>query len=428
MAMATNDEEKELHIAPMLDVSYREFRYFMRLFTKKATLWTEMVVDETLIYCSDIDDHLGFDDCEHPIVCQIGGNNPEWIYEATLLVKKYGYDSVDLNCECPSSRVASQKEFGAALMRKPHIAQAVVDSMRRVDIPVSVKVRIGVDELDSFDYICDFVRSLNCKRFILHARKVYTKGLNPAQNRRIPPLNYQTVYKLCEAFPDCTFWINGGIHSLVHAKNILLGNCTLSHTEIPCQLCQAPFGSCIAPPVVAPPNLRGVMLGRAAMDNPCMFWDVDRYFYQQPNPALTRRDVLDQYCAYLERIYPRRCCDEDDRKTNRFPGISAERYREACHVCQEIYGSSDQEEEEKEVEEDCNTTIKITFNVIQRSLKPVLGMFFNVRGSKTFRRACDTLTKDERIRNCGPGYVLRVASKTMEHVLDDPFVPAEDVV
>jgi tRNA-dihydrouridine synthase A len=228
----------------MLDVSTVEFRYFMRLLTKRAILWTEMVVAETLVHRSlhnTVDDediqldmelirHCGwFDerdhyDCPsdaefvdpHPIVCQIGTNDAKQAAFATRVVQACGYDRIDLNVECPSDRVAG-REFGAALMRDHSTAVEVVRSMVNTSnsgrcMPVSVKTRIGVDEFDSFEHLVVYVQNLvdvGCRRFVVHARKVYTQGLSPAQNRTVPPLNYPCVYKLMECFPQCDFWLNG---------------------------------------------------------------------------------------------------------------------------------------------------------------------------------------------------------------------------
>ena len=232
--------EKEFHIAPMLDVSTIEFRYFMRLLTKRAVLWTEMVVAETLVHRSQlnsIDDtdiqldldlirHCGWFDGRdyetlsdihelvdpHPITCQIGTNNPRQASFATRVVQACGYDRIDLNAECPSDRVAG-REFGAALMKDQDAAVDVIKSMVAASqLPVSIKTRIGVDEFDEFDHIVGFVERLvdaGCRRFVIHARKVYTKGLSPAKNRTIPPLDYTFVYRLIEFFPHCDFWLNG---------------------------------------------------------------------------------------------------------------------------------------------------------------------------------------------------------------------------
>ena len=428
------DKKFSLHIAPMLDVSYREFRYFMRLLTRKAVLWTEMIVDETLAHCPDPDWHLSFDELEHPIVCQIGGNNPEHAKLATLLVERHGYDFIDLNCECPSTRVASNREFGAALMKKPHVAEKMIQSIcNTASIPVSVKMRIAVDDFDTLDYIVQFIKRLQpwCRRYIIHARKVYTQGLNPDQNRRIPPLNYHVVYKLCDLFPECDFWINGGINSLQEAKQLCFGNPSTS-CDCPELTDESKIATgCTVPPIHPPPNLRGVMMGRAARDNPCLFWDVDRYLFGHANPCRNRRQLLYSYCEYIEKSYPRRCCDDDPRVSYVYPPPKVAHTKNYCRVCQSVYGRRISGErlitvDSKELLLDASCqrqpALKITSNVVDRALKPIWGVFFNMPGSRAFRAACFQLSRDLQVRNCGPGFILRsVLLRTPDDLLDQEF-------
>ena len=206
-----------------------------------------------------------------------------------------------LNIDCPSERVSGKREFGAILMKKAHLAKDIVREMqsnanaaRTTDGAqiISVKCRIGVDDLDDLEYAAEFIRTLQsvCQRFYLHARKCVLDGLmNARQNRSVPPLNYPRVYELCRMFPDCNFWINGGIKTLEEAKLIGHGkrnsiddynNSNNEHQQynqtchnVPCDLCNIPNGSCIEPPTIAPNNLRGCMMGRAAIENPCLFHD-----------------------------------------------------------------------------------------------------------------------------------------------------------
>lgn len=442
----TNDQGvKELHIAPMLDVSYREFRYLMRLLTKRAVLWTEMVVDETLFFSDNHADHLFFDEtCEHPIVCQIGGNQPMWTAEAVKAMERYHYDEINLNMECPSNRVADKRGFGAALMKDVSLALEMLESMKDnlTTIPISVKTRVGVDDQDDWTYLEGLIARLSsvCKRFFIHARKVYTTGLkNAAQNRRIPPLDYPRVYRLCERFPDCEFFINGGIDSLHKSREICYGTNTAGacglpvvakgHT-IPCDICRAPFGSCTAPPVCAPSNLRGCMLGRAAMDNPALFGDVDRFFYgERVNPSCSRRHVLSKYCAYLADLYPRRCCDNDPRVTLKLPAPAVVHHREACSKCCQVcsFGSDVTSSKSdccvcSDRSVDRPIEVKISSRVLDRCLKPVLGIFFGLPGAKNWRRHLDVLSRDAGLRNCGPAQVLKVAIARMsESALDQEF-------
>merc|ERR1712176_538060 len=235
---------------------------------KRAQLWTEMWVDNTLRHAERVDGFLDFGENEHPIVCQLGGSNPEHLAEAARIVESWGYDEVNLNCGCPSDRVCGKGEFGASLMKQPALVR---DCVRRiaevVNKPVTVKCRLGVDDLDSPEFTANFVRIVaesGVQHFIIHARKCLLNGLTPDQNRRIPPLMYDRVYRLCREFPELSFTLNGGVTTLEQVQQIL-------HT--------------------APPNLVGVMLGRAAAADPCMLSDVDRYIYGEPsNPktALSR--------------------------------------------------------------------------------------------------------------------------------------------
>jgi tRNA-dihydrouridine synthase A len=426
----------------MLDVSTREFRYLMRLLTRSAVLWTEMVVDETLAHCRDPDAHLTLRDYDHhdgdrprdddrggaaaaprgcpsllsasPVVCQIGGNRPRYAAAAARLARAHGYDGVDLNCECPSRRVASSREFGAALMKKPGVAAEVVAAMKEAlsspspgsaagadgggappgqrKMWLSVKMRIGVDDDDGWEYLSGFVRGLaaHCRRFVVHARKVYTEGLNPDQNRRVPPLDYAAVYRLCREFPDCEFILNGGIRTLRQARALLFGTDALRKESEREDLDPADCsgdddeergggrsGSPTAPLRRPPDNLRGVMMGRAARDDPVQFWEADRWFARaarspddpesgESDPGdgsegaqgaaaahprvRNRRELLEAYCGYLERVYPRRCCDDDGRVTTQFPPPAVVRAAPHCARCRPLSAgaTTKYEDEEKE--------------------------------------------------------------------------------
>jgi len=220
-------KDKELHIAPMLDYSKREFRKLFSILSTRLVVWTDMVVDDTITHSDHLDDILEPDrDLKNKQVCQIGGSSPELCGNATqVVVVTYGYDEVNLNIDCPSDRVSREREFGAALMKKVEIAYTVLESMQRKTssydsegemTPVSIKCRIGVDELDNFDFISGFIERLVpvCRRFCIHARKCVLNGLYSArQNRSVPPINYPRVYALCRKFPQVEFWINGGIRS-----------------------------------------------------------------------------------------------------------------------------------------------------------------------------------------------------------------------
>jgi len=450
-----------------------------------------MVVDETIVHTTNLEEHLGLtSDPEvhfHPTVCQIGGNSHILGGQATNIVTThYGYDEINLNCECPSNRVSERREFGAALMKKEDTAANMVRAMiqNAGGVKVSVKTRIGVDDLDDMDYLVGFITKLvdaGCRRFIIHARKVLLNGLSPAKNRVVPPLNYPRVYELCKHFPECEFILNGGIPGLKAAKSILYGRDSIIESVIsdhnisveekpledhcvPCMICQASNGSCTAPPENPPPNLVGCMLGRAAMDNPSMFWDVDRYFYgEKSNPCKNRREVLIKYCEYLERRFPRRCCDDDERITSwNNPAPKVKRVQDYCDICREVYRNNDKRNSiqcrseflDKESNDDtcCNKGeilkvhvnrdnvqklskfqtkypgIKITSHVIGHSFKPIQGICFGLKNSKAFKKVFLKLSVDISLRNCGPGFLIR---KTMESmpgkVLDRNFIRTEDL-
>lgn len=460
--------DKELHIAPMLDVSTYEFRHFMRVLTHRSILWTEMVVGETLFRCDPADHgvHLAMDEMQRPVVCQIGGNVPSEAVFATRLAHQHGFDRVDLNAGCPSDRVAGRREFGAALMKDQCVAvdmvRAMVAEAKALSLPFSVKTRIGVDDEDSWEFLLDYVGKLvdaGCRRFVIHARKVLTQGLSPAQNRSIPPLNYQRVYALCEAFPHCDFWLNGGLRTLKDARRVAYGdgvefsvggktgnvispplNSCESHHSVPCAVCCQPHGSCVAPPsLLSPSNLRGVMLGRLAMDNPSAFAKADSFFFgESRDPSKNRREVLESYATWLEQIYPRRCCDDDARITKgmHLDGQCIARVRNCCHVCKDIYGGdngndiTDTEEaimkrmtlEDNLPEENSKCKrhnrkcpgAKILSRSIDRCLKPTFGILYGMRGNNNFRRELHRLSRDMQVRNCGPGFILRKAMESVK--------------
>jgi len=459
MTISTN-QQKDFHIAPMLDVSTPEFMNFFRILSKRAILWTEMIVDETIMHTNDVDSHLAYSPHLSPIICQIGGRNPEFCGKATSIVESYEYDEVNLNIDCPSSRVSGKRKFGAILMKDAETANEVVATMNEnvKNIPISVKTRVGIEcedgeILDTMDHLIGFIddlRKRGCKKFYIHARKCVIGGLTPAQNRLVPPLNYPRAYRLCHRFPDCEFILNGGIPGLAAAKLICDGiqmprgkkeseeletkSCENKEHKVPCGICNVSNGSCTTPPTIAPPNLTGVMLGRACMENPAMFWDIDKYFYgASSNPCQTRRDALIQYCEYLETVYPRRCCDNDERVTSRIPSPKVEMNVNSggCPICSCTYKPAPNVKTEQLndiAQPSSKAKIKITSRVVDRSLRPILGIFFGLRKSKQFRRECDKLSRDKTIRNCGPGFILRQVLLAMpSEILDQPFTKTEDL-
>ena len=216
----------------------RHCRHFHRLLAPGALLYTEMIVADALLH-GDADRLLRFDASEHPVACQLGGSEPEKLADAARRVQAAGYDEVNLNVGCPSDRVQSGR-FGACLMREPALVAECVAAMREaVDIPVTVKTRLGVDELDSEDYLAgfiDIVAGAGCEVFILHARKAWLQGLSPKQNREIPPLDYARAYRIRAAFPALTFVLNGGIRApdaalehLRHVDGVMVGREAYEH-------------------------------------------------------------------------------------------------------------------------------------------------------------------------------------------------------
>ena len=460
------DEEedgKDLHIAPMLDVTTVDFRQLMRILSRRAILWTEMVVDETIVYTdpANLDFHLSFPIEQKPIVCQLGGNRPHLSKTATRILtttttttncgnemeKKYDYDEINLNCECPSNRVCGKKSFGAALMKNSELACQMIQAIQsETSLKVSVKTRIGVDDWDDLPFLIQYIDSfvnVGCTKFYIHARKVYTHGLSPAQNRNIPPLNYHRVYQLCHTFPNCHFIINGGISTLYQAKQLVLpinnrkeeygeGDDVTKQHGVPCDICKEPYGSCIAPPSSSdtPKNLVGVMLGRAAMNNPCMFWDVDRYFYNQPqNPCQNRRQVLHQYVTYLNNSYPRQCpfnCTVCQTNNNHCEKTT--QTDNSSNTNKSVLDNN-QKTSKKKQQKDEQLGIQIHSSTIDRALRPIMGIMHNLRGSKKFRRTLDQLSRDSTIRNCGPAYILQKAIEISipDQILDQAFIKTEEL-
>eukprot|EP00177_Eucheuma_denticulatum_P004090 GFKZ01007407.1.p1 GENE.GFKZ01007407.1~~GFKZ01007407.1.p1 ORF type:complete len:442 (+),score=46.72 GFKZ01007407.1:105-1430(+) len=273
-------------IAPMMDVTDRHFRALVRLISRHATLYTEMVVDRSIIHNATLRElslTIPKAPTQHPVVLQLGGSVPDELEAAARIAAQYGYTEINLNCGCPSPKVAGKGCFGAALMRTPEVVAEATRRMKAVlprDIPVTVKCRIGVDDEDSYEGLSNFVRVVHevggVDHFIIHARKAILGGLSPAQNRSIPPLKYEYVYRLVEEFPQLRFSINGGLKT------------------VPDVLEQLERG------------LYGVMIGRSVMDQPWhALCDVDNLIFGVPNfdeagMAVTRRTVIRQYLEYAE--------------------------------------------------------------------------------------------------------------------------------
>ena len=251
-----------ISVAPMMDCTDRHYRYFMRYITKHTLLYTEMITARAIIH-GDRDHLLGFDPIEHPISLQIGGDDPEMLAECARIAVDYGYDEINLNIGCPSERVQSGN-FGACLMKEPETVARSVAAMRKaVDHPITVKHRIGVDDLDRYEDMLNFVDVVSqegADRFSVHARKAWLKGLSPKENRNIPPLRYDEVYRLKEERPHLPIEINGGIKSLAE---------TDAHLQ----------------------RVDAVMIGRAAYSNPYLFAEADRHLFGDDHAVGSRDDI-----------------------------------------------------------------------------------------------------------------------------------------
>lgn len=262
-----------------MDYTDNHFRTLARLLTRHAWLYTEMVVAETIVYQEkNLDRFLEFSELQHPIVLQIGGSDVSMLAKATRLASTYGYDEINLNCGCPSERVAGHGCFGARLMLDPElVGHAMAAIAQNCNVPVSVKCRIGVDDAESYHELCTFVNTVATlsptRHFIIHARKAILKGISPAANRKVPPLKYDYVFALIRDFPHLKFTINGGIISA-------------GQVEAALQM-----------------GAHGVMVGRASYNSPwSLLARVDSDFYGVHEPAKTRREIISSYGKYADSV------------------------------------------------------------------------------------------------------------------------------
>ncbi len=259
-------------VAPMMDWTDRHDRFFLRLISSRAFLYTEMVTALAVIF-GDREKLIGFDAAEHPIALQLGGSDPAKLAEAARIGEGFGYDEINLNVGCPSDRVQSGR-FGACLMAEPELVATCVNEMRNaVSVPVTVKCRIGIDDQDEEEalaHFVDHVSSAGCSTFIVHARKAWLAGLSPKENRDIPPLNYALVYRLKQQRPELEIIINGGIADLDQC------DAHLAHVD-------------------------GVMLGRAAYQNPYILNEVDSRIFAEVGLPSSRDDIVERLLPYVER-------------------------------------------------------------------------------------------------------------------------------
>lgn len=257
----------------MMNCTDRYFRYLVRLISKQVLLYTEMIHAHAIVQGQG-NELLAYDEIEHPIALQLGGCDPIMLSKATMIAADLGYDEVNLNIGCPSERVQAGR-FGACLMAEPQLVADCIAAMQAVvDIPVTVKTRIGIDEHDNYEFLHNFITTVSqagCEVFIVHARKAWLKGLSPKQNRSVPPLDYNRVYQLQSDFPQLTFVLNGGVTSLAEAT-----------------------------PHIG--KLAGVMIGRAAYADPYLFVKADELFYDDLHKKPNRREVLNEFCHWYQAL------------------------------------------------------------------------------------------------------------------------------
>lgn len=260
-------------IAPMMDWTDRHYRYFIRHLTKHTLLYTEMVTTGAIIH-GDRDRFLAFDPIEHPVALQIGGDDPDEAARSVAIAEPYGYDEYNLNVGCPSDKV-QEGHFGACLMATPETVARIVTAMQReTDKPVTVKHRIGIDGRERYDQMLDFVDTVaaaGVKRFTVHARIAILEGLSPKQNRSVPPLRYEDVYRLKRERPELEIGINGHIKTVAEM---------LEHLRY----------------------VDSVMIGRAAYENPWLFSAVDAAIFGDSVPVVSRRRVIESLYPYMDRL------------------------------------------------------------------------------------------------------------------------------
>ena len=257
-------------IAPMMDWTDKHCRYFYRLISKNVQLYTEMITTKAILR-GDKNRLLDFNDVENPLVLQLGGSDPKEMAKCAIIAEDWGYDEVNINVGCPSDRVLSGS-FGACLMKEPKLVAQCVESMiERCDIPITVKHRIGIDDMESYDQLSDFISLISqkgCQHFIVHARKAWLTGLSPKENRTIPPLNYPWVYQLKKDFPKLKFTINGGIETCQDIEG------HLDHVD-------------------------GVMLGRSIYHNPFLLEQIELEIFKSKESTLDREHILRQFMSYI---------------------------------------------------------------------------------------------------------------------------------
>ncbi|MGA4853704.1 tRNA dihydrouridine(20/20a) synthase DusA [Acinetobacter haemolyticus] len=258
-----------ISVAPMMDWTTKDYRFFARLFNPNVVLYTEMVTTGAIIY-GGANRHLDFNKEEHPIVLQLGGSNPQELATCTKMAEDWGYDEVNLNVGCPSDRVQNNK-IGACLMAEPNLVAECIHSMKKaVSIPVTIKHRIGIDDMQSYEemlHFVDTVAATGCTHFIVHARIAILQGLSPKENREVPPLRYDDVYRLKQERPHLTIEINGGIKTFDETQQ------HLQHVD-------------------------GVMIGREAYHNPYLLAEMGQLWNLE---APDRFEIMQQMMPYIHQ-------------------------------------------------------------------------------------------------------------------------------
>jgi tRNA-dihydrouridine synthase A len=265
----------KVSIAPMMAITNNHFRQLTRLLTKETLLYTEMIHHDTVIHQINGEKELYYDVGQNPIVLQLGGNDPELLGKVSQCAKELGYNEINLNCGCPSNKVI-RHNFGACLMKEPELVAKCCKNIREAtNIETTVKCRLGLDK-DKPEFLDNFIRTVNeqgnVNHFIIHSR-LALMGLNTDQNRKIPPLKYERVYKLKEDFPDINFSINGGIKTLDEVNGFLDNG-----------------------------RITGCMIGRAAYDNMWLLSQADRKVYGKTGKIFSRKDVIYEYCDYCDKV------------------------------------------------------------------------------------------------------------------------------
>ena len=267
---SANPIDHRLSVAPMLDWTDQHCRYFYRLMSAHTVLYTEMVTTGAILHGKG--DYLSYNEAEHPLVLQLGGSNVKDMTECAKIAEQYGYDEININVGCPSDRVQNGR-FGACLMAEPNLVADCVSEMQlATNVPVTVKSRIGIDDLDSYEFLHTFIEQVaqaGCQHFIIHARKAWLSGLSPKQNRDIPPLDYSRVYKIKQDFSQLEISINGGIKTLDEANN------HLQHVD-------------------------GVMIGREIYNSPYMLAEADKKIYGVEQITISREQVVSLMAEYID--------------------------------------------------------------------------------------------------------------------------------